>query len=230
MCRVHDDVPPVRVFTEGACFFSGTRRECGAVGVYVSDPGLQQHSRARFSRGRNITNQSMQLEAVKQGLAMVAELQRMQEQRGGGARKYECVTSSAYVIKFLHKWSVIWERTGWVTKNKQDVKNAAVLKELLGLANQLPGTTVVHWCRTRAEPDSALDCMELVPQLTDSTGGSTDGSEDHDVYDMHATHDAYHAGHAHAVDLAEMAAHEGGRIGCRIARGLHVTSGDVLGV
>ncbi len=223
----------VRVFTEGACFFSGTRRECGALGVYVSGPSLQSYSRARFVRGHGITNQSMQLEAVKQGLTVIAELQHSREQQGLAPIQYQCVTSSAYVIKFLYKWSVIWERTGWMTKNKQDVKNALVLRDLLDLSKRLSNMTVIHWARVGAagratgpsdEGDEA-GCDDA--GLAGDAGCAGDDGGGGDCGDGEVASECKH-GHRRAMELAAHAAHEGGRIGCRIARGLHLTAASHL--
>ena len=210
---------PVTIYVDGSSYFAGTRRECGAVGVHVACDTLQHLSFGKCickRKGQVITNQAMQLEALKQGLMLVACLARDtgEEEQASDAdavpcegralssapttskwAAFECVTGSAYVMKFLHRWCPIWERTGWVTKNKQPVKNATVLSELLALYQSMPGVGVRHW-----------------EAAADAPCGSAD-----------------RPGHGRACELAAAAAYEGSRIGCHISRGMHISSLELLG-
>jgi ribonuclease HI len=170
----------IMVFANGACYFSGTRRMCGAYGINIGEGDEHPENVGCFTHAPGITNQSMQL------LAVQAALRVLQRLTGASQQNVVCVTSSAYFVKFVQKWSVIWERTGWTTKSREPVKNIAVLQELLRLIRET---------KTSIELRSIDTC----------------------------------AGLQKARALADAAAAEGGRVGCRIRR-CNVNSCDLLGL
>lgn len=121
-----------RVYTEGACFFAGTRRECGAYAYHIPDdtsPSQQPMQYAACSQRPGLTNQHMQVTAAIQGIQALA---RLVVARGSNASpSLQCVTTSLYVVKVVNEWAALWSKTGWVTKTKQPVKNADMLRELV---------------------------------------------------------------------------------------------------
>ncbi len=145
------------VYTEGACFYAGTRRECGAFAYYIppntvstspSSSAVPFHI-AACSQRPGATNQHMQVTAAIQGIQALAQIVAHARSNartfdpgtaanvgvGVGvdvdAAALECVTTSLYVVKVVNEWAALWSKTGWMTKTKQPVKNAVILRELV---------------------------------------------------------------------------------------------------
>lgn len=198
---------------------------CGAYGLYISEG--HPENIGCFSHGPGITNQSMQLLAINAALKVLKKLSSssntgepptfaiassnsnvvdngcdaiyaaaaddadydpQHEQQHEQHEQHEqpvCVTSSAYFVKFIEKWSGIWEKTGWVTKSHEPVKNMDTLRNLL--------------------------------YMVQDTGAKIE------LQNMDASH-----GLQKAKRLADEAAVEGGRIGCRI-RNCSIKSTDLIG-
>lgn len=191
-----DHPRPRKIYAWGGCYFAGTRRACGAYGVYVSEN--HPDNAGCFSKSPSLTNQIMQLLAIRAAMTVLqkyAEREGIGTQRlsggplpGGGGEEYGereaseqeeekdvpvVVTTSAYFAKLLHKWSAIWERTGWLTKNSKPVKNLVLLQDMIALVNETGAQSRLV---------KSIECCE---------------------------------GLQHAKTLADQAAAEGGRIGCK---------------
>lgn len=68
----------------------------------------------------------------------------------------ECVTTSLYVVKVVNEWAALWSRTGWMTKTRQPVKNADLLRELVRTVQE-------HAVHVRASsPTDAVDAAKTL--------------------------------------------------------------------
>lgn len=157
--------PRPSVYTEGACFYAGTRRECGAYAYYIpantaATSTLIPFQLAACSQHPGTTNQHMQVTAAIQGIQALARARSNSRAFDGSgpdadtavaADALECVTTSLYVVKVVNEWAALWSKTGWMTKTRQPVKNAEILRELVRTVQQ-------HAVQVRASlPTDAVD-------------------------------------------------------------------------
>ncbi len=111
----------IRLFTDGAC--SGNPGPGGW--AYIAER-VNTGERRQASGGVVITtNNQMELLAVIEGLKTV---------KPGVA--VELVTDSEYVGKGITTWLPGWVRKGWMTANKQPVKNRALWEDLHRLLSE----------------------------------------------------------------------------------------------
>jgi ribonuclease HI len=124
----------VEIYTDGAC--SGNPGP-GGWGVVLSCAGREKE----LSGGENYTtNQRMEIKAAIEGLRAL----RMPCQ----VRLY---SDSAYLIRaFQDRWLEGWQRNGWRTKNKGEVKNKELWQELLEVASPHK----ITWIKVKGHSDN----------------------------------------------------------------------------
>lgn len=130
-----------RVYTDGACIGVEPRRFAGC-GVYwgrdddernVSAPLPTVDSSAQ-------TNQRAELQAIVWALERIVEERRCE--LGGDLRLYVLVTDSRYAIDCITTWRRNWQRNGWLTANKEPVRN----RDLIERAGELYDSVGVSMC------------------------------------------------------------------------------------
>ena len=152
----------IHVYTDGGVYHPGTRRSCGAYAYYI--PSLPS-GRGRFLRGADaavpLTNQMMHVLAACEGIQAALAIP------STTPHAIECMTSSLYVIKVVNEWASLWERTGWVTKAKQSVKNSALLRRLITLVQE--HGVCVNLVRSTLTPEEAT-AVQTVASLARQAG------------------------------------------------------------
>lgn len=99
----------IRIYTDGAC--SGNPGPGGWGAVLLLPEDIKEIS----GYEERTTNNRMELIAVVQALRTIYKM---------GFRKIDLYTDSAYVVNAVNKgWLKKWERNGWKTTSKEDVKN-----------------------------------------------------------------------------------------------------------
>jgi ribonuclease HI len=137
------------VWVDGAVFNAGTRRQVGAYGVYVED-GHEENA-ASFVRHvdtppHKMTNQYMELYAAHAGMQAAARLAEKHQHQDKDYQSHESAptvyTTSVHVVNCINKWAPIWERTGYVTKNKRPVQHTDMLRAIRTLQKVCNGRFV----------------------------------------------------------------------------------------
>lgn len=109
----------VYLFTDGACKGNPGIGGWGALLRY------KQHEKELFGGQIHTTNNRMELQAVIEGLQ---------------ALKYPChvvvYTDSKYVQQGMQSWLSNWKKNGWLTSNKQAIKNQDLWQRLDELVSQ----------------------------------------------------------------------------------------------
>lgn len=105
----------VDIYTDGAC--SGNPGAGGWAAIL-----FYRHFKREISGGElNTTNNRMELTAIIRGLRMLKE-----------PCKVTVYSDSAYCVDaFLQGWIYGWQKNGWKTGDKDDVKNVDLWQELL---------------------------------------------------------------------------------------------------
>jgi ribonuclease HI len=127
-----DDV--VEIYTDGAC--SGNPGP-GGWGVLLRMGGCE---RELFGGEPDTTNNRMELTAVIKALQAL--------KRPVRARVH---TDSQYVQKGISEWIHAWKRRGWLTADRQPVKNADLWRQL----DVLSAGHRVEWCWVRGHAGHA---------------------------------------------------------------------------
>ncbi len=133
----------VDLYTDGACSGNPGPGGWGCVLIY------NEHIKELSGYHSETTNNRMELLAVIRGFLAIKE---------------QCIvtvyTDSAYVCNaFKNGWIIAWQRNGWKTANKSDVKNQELWKELLNL---MKGHEV-KWRKVKGHSDNKYNnrCDEL---------------------------------------------------------------------
>lgn len=97
---------------------------------------------------RSTTNNRMELIAVIEGLRAVLP-----------ALSVRVYTDSQYVQKGALEWLPVWKKRGWVTANRQPVKNRDLWTTLDHLCSQR--VVSLHWVRGHAQhpENERVDCL-----------------------------------------------------------------------
>jgi ribonuclease HI len=106
------------IFTDGA---SKGNPGPGGWGAIVSDGGIV---RELGGREAHTTNNRMELRAALEALRFASALDAM---------PVKVFADSSYVINGITKWSHGWKARGWVTKEKREVLNQDLWKELVNI-------------------------------------------------------------------------------------------------
>ena len=124
-------MPPVEIFTDGAC--KGNPGP-GGWGVVIRSGA---HEKELSGGEPHTTNNRMELLAAIRGLE---------------ALKRPCdvtlYTDSIYVRDGISKWIHGWQKNGWRTADRKPVKNAELWQELLDAAR--PHNIQWHWVKGHA--------------------------------------------------------------------------------
>jgi ribonuclease HI len=144
----------IRVFTDGSCTNNHKLHETrsGGIGIYyennifpsISQPYLQE----------NPTNQNTELTAF---LLAIKNIISEKIKCGLNIAKITVVTDSKYMINVVTKWMKEWKRLGWVKKDKKEIKNLSIIKEIDNMLQyceklKLP-ITFLHQNSHLPEPD-----------------------------------------------------------------------------
>jgi ribonuclease HI len=133
----------IDLYTDGACSGNPGPGGWGCVLIF------NEHIKELSGYQKEATNNQMELLAVIKGLNALNE-----------SCEVTVYTDSAYVSNAFKKgWIIAWQRNGWKTKNKTDVKNQNLWKELL---NQMK-THEVKWVKVKGHSDNKYNnrCDEL---------------------------------------------------------------------
>jgi ribonuclease HI len=132
----------VELYTDGSCH--GNPGPGGWAAILEYDGRKRELSGAE----RSTTNNQMELRAVIEGLRVLKEPCRV-----------EVHSDSQYVVKGMQSWLKAWKRRGWLTADRQPVKNADLWRELDRLAS---GHDVSwHWVRGHADHPQNTRCDRL---------------------------------------------------------------------
>lgn len=180
----------VEVWVDGAVYNAGTRREVGACGVFVAsshpcNKGSFVHKVA--TPPFKLTNQYMELHAAHAGLEVAMNIMSNQVANAPPT----VYTTSVHVINCMTKWVSIWERTGYITKNKRPVQHTDFIRSIRQLQNASGG--------------------QFVRILIEKNGGPSE----HTTEPAPERESVHERNHRQAVLLASQAAADGGRIGCK---------------
>jgi len=117
----------LKIYTDGAC--SGNPGAGGWAAILIYGDARKEIS----SFVPETTNNRMELTAVIKGLQAVT----------AAKVNIEIYSDSAYVINAINSgWLAGWNRNGWLTADKKDVKNADLWRELLELNQKYSPTYI----------------------------------------------------------------------------------------
>jgi ribonuclease HI len=127
----------IEIYTDGAC--KGNPGP-GGWGALLRSGG---HERELFGGEAHTTNNRMELTAVIRALESLTK-----------ASDVDLFTDSQYVKNGIESWIHAWQRNGWKTADRKDVKNADLWREL---AAQVARHRVAwHWVRGHARNEGNL--------------------------------------------------------------------------
>ena len=169
-------MPIIEVFTDGSCFYTGTKHPIGGIGVFLCE-GHEQN-RGRSIRDGRITNQTMELMAALAGLHAIERLWKP----GDAAVIY---SDSIYVMNCMTNWILRWEVNGWVTKNKRLVQNAATLQIM---------SPIVKACNVTFKHIKAHELTQLAADADADALRFKHGNESADALSMQAAADGIRSG------------------------------------
>ena len=110
----------IKIYTDGSCL--GNPGNGGWAAIIIED---EKKTHIKGSK-KDTTNNQMEL------LAPIKALQKIPQ-----GSKVQIFTDSKYVKSGITEWILNWKKNGWITANKQPVKN----KELW---TELDNMTIVH--------------------------------------------------------------------------------------
>ena len=112
----------IRIFTDGACSDNpGPGGWAAIFNTATSGKTIQGHE-------LSTTNNRMEL------MAVVKSLEKILKKRAQPNIEYELFSDSAYVVNAINnRWIKVWEKNGWKTTKKEDVKNRDLWSQFLAL-------------------------------------------------------------------------------------------------
>jgi ribonuclease HI len=112
----------VIIYADGGCRGNGKEATVGGYGAILMYGDNSKEIKKGF---RNTTNNIMELTSVIDALSMLKE-----------SCKVKIYSDSAYVVNgFAQGWVKKWQKNGWVTSNKEPVKNKELWEKLVSLTN-----------------------------------------------------------------------------------------------
>lgn len=112
----------VIIYADGGCRGNGKENAIGGYGIILRYKDYQKEVKKGFY---NTTNNIMELTAVIDALSMLKE-----------PCEVELYSDSAYVVNaFNNGWVKKWQKNGWKTSEKNDVKNKELWVKLIELTN-----------------------------------------------------------------------------------------------
>ena len=126
----------IKVYTDGSCLENPGN---GGWAAIIIDDGKK--TQIKGSK-KNTTNNQMELLAPIQALKKIPK-----------GSKVEIFTDSKYVKSGITEWIHNWKNNGWITANKQKVKNKELWIELDLLANEFE----IKWSWVKAHSTDKLN-------------------------------------------------------------------------
>lgn len=124
----------VTIYTDGAC--SGNPGEGGWAAILI----FGGHEKEISGYDAETTNNRMELRAAIEGLSALKE-----------PCEVELYSDSSYLVNgFEMNWLNNWKNNGWINKNKDEVKNMELWKEL----DRLCGIHSVSWIKVKGHSDN----------------------------------------------------------------------------
>lgn len=121
----------IRIFTDGAC--SDNPGPGGWAAVF----NTANHCKAIKGHELSTTNNRMEL------MAVVKSLEKILKRRARPDVEYELYSDSAYVVNAINnRWVKTWEKNGWKTTKKEDVKNKDLWSQFLLLESAIISTGI----------------------------------------------------------------------------------------
>jgi len=126
----------IRIYTDGSCI--GNPGNGGWAVIIIKD----KEKIIIKGNKKNTTNNQMELLAPIKALKKVSS-----------NSKIQIFTDSKYVKLGITEWIYNWKENGWKTKNKKDVKNSELWKELDDLVNKFD----IKWTWIKAHANDKLN-------------------------------------------------------------------------
>lgn len=118
-----DDDDTVYVYTDGGAKNNGKQNSKAVYGVYVEN--MDNLSDVWVVSDLVGTNQVAELMGIREGLRVINKL--------NSSKRVVLCTDSMYGIKCVTDWSKRWKENNWRTAKNEEVKNRALIEEILEL-------------------------------------------------------------------------------------------------
>lgn len=115
----------MHIYTDGSCINNGKKYARAGIGVYFGENDPRNVSE-KFTD--TPTNQRAELYAIIKAIRLIKDDE--------FKNKIIIHTDSMYSINCVTKWCKGWIKNGWKTKNKKNVKNANLIKQLYNLVKK----------------------------------------------------------------------------------------------
>ncbi len=126
----------IKIYTDGSCI--GNPGKGGWAAIIIYDEKITQIKGSK----KETTNNQMEL------LAPIKALQKIPK-----GSKVQIFTDSKYVKSGITEWIHNWKKNGWITANKQKVKNKELWVELDILSNEFK----INWSWVKAHSTNQLN-------------------------------------------------------------------------
>ena len=126
----------IKIYTDGSCI--GNPGNGGWAAIIMNGENKIQIKGSK----KNTTNNQMELLAPIQALKKIPK-----------GSKVQIFTDSKYVKSGITEWIYNWKKNGWITANKQQVKNKELWEELDFLANEFE----ISWNWVKAHSTDKLN-------------------------------------------------------------------------
>ena len=126
----------IKIYTDGSCI--GNPGNGGWAAIIINGENKIQIKGSK----KNTTNNQMELLAPIQALKKIPK-----------GSKVQIFTDSKYVKSGITEWIYNWKKNGWITANKQKVKNKELWTELDLLTNEFE----INWNWVKAHSTNKLN-------------------------------------------------------------------------
>ena len=126
----------IKIYTDGSCIGNPGNGGWAAIIMYGENKIQIKGSK------KNTTNNQMELLAPIQALKEIPK-----------GSKVQIFTDSKYVKSGITEWIYNWKKNGWITANKQQVKNKELWTELDLLTNEFE----INWNWVKAHSTDQLN-------------------------------------------------------------------------
>ena len=126
----------IKIYTDGSCI--GNPGNGGWAAIIMNGENKIQIKGSK----KNTTNNQMELLAPIQALKKIPK-----------GSKVQIFTDSKYVKSGITEWIYNWKKNGWITANKQQVKNKELWTELDLLTNEFE----INWNWVKAHSTDKLN-------------------------------------------------------------------------
>ena len=137
------------IYTDGSSttFHDKTGLKYGGIGVFFGDNS--NYNISKSYKGRNVTNQRMELQACISGIKKCIEIVDKKQ-----LWELTIYTDSMYTINCINEWAKKWILWGWkrkIGKQYKEIKNLDLIKELYKLS-KLYSIKYIHRKAHQSEP------------------------------------------------------------------------------